>query len=180
MDASLGLAEADAGRTATVREPGLLAPGESLFNSPRFRAAALASSGGFASARAYAAFLRCLLLGGRASGGALLAAETVDEMLATQFGELPGGVALVAQWEACPWGLGFDVRGTREPHWAGGAVSPSANTHFGASGTLAWLDRERGVGLVALANRGSYSGWAMRDGGWGTLSDAVIAAMGAT
>jgi CubicO group peptidase (beta-lactamase class C family) len=176
LDASLGLAPADAARTATVREPGLLAPGEPLFNSPRFRAAAHAASGGFASARAYAAFLHCLLLRGRAPGGALLAAETVDEMLATQFGELPGGVALVAQWDACPWGLGFDVRGTRQPHWAGGSVSPSANTHFGASGTLAWLDRERGIGLVALANRGSYSGWAMRSGGWSTLSDAVVEA----
>ena len=43
----------------------------------------------------------------------------------------------------------------REPHWAGAALSPRAASHFGASGTLAWLDPELGLGLVALANRGT-------------------------
>ena len=75
-------------------------------------------------------------------------------MLAPQFGELPGEVAGIASWPNCAWGLGFDVRGTREPHWAGDAVTPTASTHFGASGALAWLDRERDLGLVALASRG--------------------------
>ena len=30
------------------------------------------------------------------------------------------------------------------------------------------------VGLVCLANRGTYSGWIMRDGAWPALSDAVL------
>jgi beta-lactamase class C len=176
MDASLGLADEDAPRTATVREPGLLAPGEPLFNGPRFRAGAWCWSGGFASARGYAAFLVALLRGGQTADGTLLAQETVEEMLAPQFGELPGEVASVARWDACAWGLGFDVRGTREPHWAGDAVSASASTHFGASGALAWIDRERDLGLVALASRGTYSGWGMQPGGWADLSSAVAAA----
>ena len=89
-----------------------------------------------------------------AEGGALLAAETVEEMLAPQFGPLPGGVNGVGEWPDLCWGLGFDVRGHREPHWSGTALSARAASHFGASGTLAWLDPERGIGLVALANRG--------------------------
>ena len=97
-------------------------------------------------------------------------------MLAPQFGELPGEVAGIARWPNCAWGLGFDVRGTREPHWAGDAVTPTASTHFGASGALAWLDRERDLGLVALASRGTYSGWGMQAGGWADLSSAVVAA----
>jgi CubicO group peptidase (beta-lactamase class C family) len=175
MDASLGLALADGARAASVREPGLWGDGEALFNGDAFRAAALAESGGFATARAYARFLSCLLDGGRATGGRLLAAETVDDMLSTQFGELPGTVEAVASWDACGWGLGLDVRGTREPHWTGDALTATANTHFGSSGTLAWIDRERGLGLVALASRSSYSGWWSRPGGWADLSAAVVA-----
>ncbi len=146
MDASLGLAPEDAARTAVVRQPGVWSDGQQFFNSPAFRAAELAESGGYATAIGYASFLRCLLDGGRAPGRALLASETVEDMLSTQFGELPGGVEGVTLWDACPWGLGLDVRGTREPHWTGDSLSPSANTHFGSSGTLAWIDRARGVG----------------------------------
>jgi CubicO group peptidase (beta-lactamase class C family) len=174
MDASLGLDRADAQRAAIVREPGLWMEGEPLFNGEAFRAAALAESGGFATVRAYAGFLTCLLDGGHASGGRLLARETVDDMLSTQFGELPGTVELLATWDACGWGLGLDVRGTREPHWTGDALTATANTHFGSSGTLAWIDRERGLGLVALASRSSYSGWWSRPGGWADLTAAVV------
>jgi CubicO group peptidase (beta-lactamase class C family) len=174
MDASLGLAPRDAGRAAVVRQPGIWRDGQQFFNSAAFREAALPESGGYSTAIGYASFLRCLLAGGRSSGRALLASETVDEMLATQFGELPGGVEAVALWDACPWGLGLDVRGTREPHWTGDALLASANTHFGSSGTLAWIDRERGLGLVVLASRGSYSGWWGGAGGWADLTAAVL------
>jgi CubicO group peptidase (beta-lactamase class C family) len=95
-------------------------------------------------------------------------------MLETQFGELPGGVEAVTLWDACPWGLGLDVRGTREPHWTGDSLTPTANTHFGSSGTLAWIDRVRGIGLVVLASRGSYAGWWSRPGGWADLTTEVL------
>ena len=176
MDASLGLAPADAPRTARVWQPGRYGEDE-LFNSERFRRDGPPQGGGFATARAYGKLLSCLLAGGAASGGALLAQETVDEMLAPQFGPLPGGVNGVGEWPDLCWGLGFDVRGEREPHWAGAALSPRAASHFGASGTLAWLDPERGLGLVALANRGSYSGWWREP--WAALGAAVTAAAAA-
>jgi CubicO group peptidase (beta-lactamase class C family) len=174
MDASLGLDAIDAARTAVVRQAGIWREREQFFNSDGFRAAALAESGGYSTATGYGRFLGALLARGHAPGGVLLASETVDEMLATQFGELPGGVEAVTLWDACPWGLGLDVRGTREPHWTGDALTPTANTHFGSSGTLAWIDRARGLGLVVLASRGSYSGWWNAPGGWADLSAAVV------
>ena len=150
---------------------------DDLFNSERFRRDGPPQSGAFASARGYGKLLSCLLAGGSAAGGALLAAETADEMLAPQFGPLPGGVGGVGEWPDLCWGLGFDVRGQREPHWAGASLSPRAASHFGASGTLAWLDPERGLGLVALASRGTYSGWWREP--WAALGDAVTAAAAA-
>ena len=176
MDASLGLARADAPRTARVWQPGRYGEGE-LFNSERFRADAPPQSGAFASARAYGAFVSCLLARGEAGGRALLAPETADEMLAPQFGPLPGGVGGVGEWPDLCWGLGFDVRGHREPHWAGPSLGARTASHFGASGTLAWLDPESGLGLVALANRGSYSGWWREP--WAALGAAVTAAAAA-
>jgi CubicO group peptidase (beta-lactamase class C family) len=176
MDASLGLAEADAPRTARVWQAGRYGEGE-LFNSERFRADAPPQGGGFATARAYGTFLSCLLAQGASAGGALLAPETVEEMLSPQFGPLPGGVGGVGEWPELCWGLGFDVRGRREPHWSGTSLSPRAGSHFGASGTLAWLDPEQGIGLVALANRGSYSGWWREP--WAALGTAVTAAAAA-
>ncbi|MDX6571192.1 MAG: beta-lactamase class [Gaiellales bacterium] len=176
MDASLGLAEADAARTARVWQPGRYGEGE-LFNSEQFRADAPPQGGGFASARAYGAFLSCLLGQGSSGGRALLAPETAEEMLSPQYGPLPGGVEGVGEWPDLCWGLGFDVRGHREPHWSGSSTSPRTASHFGASGTLAWLDPELGIGLVALANRGSYSGWWRAP--WAALGDAVTGAAAA-
>jgi CubicO group peptidase (beta-lactamase class C family) len=176
MQASLGLDDADAQRAARVWQPGRYGEGE-LFNSERFRGDAPPQSGAFASARAYGAFLSCLLAHGTSEGRALLAPETVDEFLSPQFGPLPGGVGGVGEWPDLCWGLGFDVRGRREPHWAGTSLSPRTASHFGASGTLAWLDPERGLGLAALANRGTYSGWWREP--WAALGAAVTAAAAA-
>ena len=177
MDASLGLKPGDEVRAARVWQAGRYGEGE-LFNSEKFRRDAPPQGGGFASARAYGAFLSCLLAGGDAGGGrALLAEETVEEMLAAQFGPLPGGVGGVGEWPDLCWGLGFDVRGRRQPHWSGGTLSERAASHFGASGTLAWLDPERGLGLVALANRGTYAGWWREP--WADLGAAVTAAAAA-
>jgi CubicO group peptidase (beta-lactamase class C family) len=176
MDASLGLAAADARRAARVWQPGRYGEDE-LFNSERFRRDGPPQGGGFATARAYGRFLSCLLAHGAADGGALLAPETADEMLAPQFGPLPGGVSGVGEWAELCWGLGFDVRGRREPHWSGRALSPRSSSHFGASGTLAWIDPERGLGLVVLANRGTYAGWWREP--WAALGTAVTAAAAA-
>ena len=169
-----GLPSELAARTATVYQPGGTGDRE-LFNSDTFRAAPRAPSGAFATARGYGRLLSCLLAGGRTPGGSLLAAETVSELLACQFGPLPGVVAGVGSWPDLCWGLGFDVRGGREPHWTGAGLSPAAASHFGASGTLAWLDPERGIGVVALANRGTYSGWWSTR--WPALTAAVLAAL---
>jgi CubicO group peptidase (beta-lactamase class C family) len=78
-------------------------------------------------------------------------------------------------WERADWGLGCEVRDAKERHWTGARTSPRTLSHFGASGTLMWVDPAAGVGLVCLANRGTYSGWMMRPGRWPDLSDRVLA-----
>ena len=176
MDASLGLDPADGGSRRGRARARTLGGWRAVLQQRRRsvrprspRAAASRPLGGTP------AFSRACSTAAVRTGAGCSRAETVDEMLSTQFGELPGTVEALATWDACPWGLGLDVRGTREPHWTGDALTATANTHFGSSGTLAWIDRERGLGLVALASRSSYSGWWSRAGGWADLSAAVVA-----
>jgi CubicO group peptidase (beta-lactamase class C family) len=169
MDAHLGLPESEYGRALDVREPGLSRPGVALFNSRQWRQRGTAAGGAFATLEAYAQFVAMLLR----RGNPLLAPETFDEMAAVQFPGIAGGIESFQTWEVADWSLGCDVRDHKRPHWTGGRAAPSTLSHFGASGTLFMADYEAGVGLVALANRGTYSGWPMRPGHWQDLCDSL-------
>jgi CubicO group peptidase (beta-lactamase class C family) len=172
LDAYLGLPEAEYERALEVADPGLSRPGVQLFNAPEWRARATAAGGAFATCAAYARVVQLLLN----RGAPLLADETFAEFAAVQFPGLPGGIESLMIWDRADWGLGCDIRDAKLPHWAGARTSPRTLSHFGASGTVMWADPDAGVGLVCLANRGTYSGWALRPDRWPGLSDAVIEA----
>ena len=72
------------------------------------------------------------------------------------------------------WGLGFEIRGAKHPHWTGSANSPATFGHFGQSGTMLWIDPAAGIALVALADR-DFGPWAAA--AWPALADAVLAAV---
>jgi CubicO group peptidase (beta-lactamase class C family) len=159
-----------------VREPGLLGHGEQLFNGARFRALGLPQSGAFGTAADYLALVRLVLDGGRLpAGGSLLAPETCALLHRNHGGALPGGVGGFMEWDRCDWGLGFELRDGKAPHWTGAALSPEAFTHFGASGTLAFGDPATGACGVFLADRGTYAGWMLEPGGWPDLCAAIAA-----
>ena len=104
----------------------------------------------------------------------LIHASTAADAERIHYPTLAGIVPGVGRYEQCPWGLGFEVRGTKEPHWTGTLNSPRTFGHFGGSGTMFWIDPERDLALVALADR-DFDQWA-RDAlaMWPELSDAVI------
>jgi CubicO group peptidase (beta-lactamase class C family) len=170
MDARIGLEPAEEGRALRVREPGLWRPGLPLFNSREWRDRRTAAGGSFATAGAYARFVQLLLAG----GAPLISGETFADMAAVQFPGLAGGIESFLTWDTADWGLGCDIRDAKAPHWTGGRTSATTLSHFGASGTLMFADPAAGVGLVCLADRGTYSGWMMRPGGWPDLCDAVL------
>jgi CubicO group peptidase (beta-lactamase class C family) len=171
MDAFLGLPEAQDARALDVREPGLWRAGLPLFNARAWRERATAAGGMFATCLAYARFVQLLL----AAGAPLIAAETFAEMAQVQYPGLAGGIESFVTWDQADWGLGPEIRDAKERRWTGARTSPRTLSHFGASGTVMWADPVAGVGLVCLANRGTYSGWMMRPGRWPDLSDRVIA-----
>ena len=151
----------DAVGAVEVREPGLLGHGEQLFNGARFRALALPQSGGYGTARGYLDLLEAI--------------ARQPDMLVNQGGALPGGVEGFMEWPVCDWAVGMELRDGKHPHWTGDALSPSAATHFGASGTLCLIDPARDLTAVVLANRGTYSGWMLEPGGWPDICAALVA-----
>ncbi|MBA3288077.1 MAG: beta-lactamase family protein [Acidimicrobiia bacterium] len=112
-----------------------------------------------------------------AQRSALLDPATAAAASQPHYPTLAGIVPGVGRFDPCPWGLGFEVRGGKSPHWTGRTNSPSTFGHFGASGTMAWIDPAAAVALVALTDW-RYDEWsadALRL--WPALSDAVLAEM---
>ncbi|MGP8058389.1 MAG: serine hydrolase domain-containing protein [Acidimicrobiales bacterium] len=72
----------------------------------------------------------------------------------------------------CDWGLGFELRDDKHPHWTGGSNSPGTFGHFGRSGTFVWVDPAAAVGCAVLTDT-AFGPWAAS--AWPTLSDAVLA-----
>lgn len=63
-------------------------------------------------------------------------------------GVLPG----FGRQEPNPWGLGFEVRGTKQPHWTGLTADSTTFGHFGAAGTFVWIDPNRHRFAVVLTD----------------------------
>ena len=104
----------------------------------------------------------------------LIHTSTAADAQRTHYPTLAGIVPGVGRYAQCPWGLGFEVRGTKEPHWTGTVNSPRTFGHFGGSGTMFWVDPDRDLALVALADR-DFDEWAaVALEAWPALSDAVI------
>ncbi len=70
------------------------------------------------------------------------------------------------------WGLGFELRDEKSPHWTGGSNSPATFGHFGRSGTFLWVDPDAHAACVLLTDR-DFGGWAIE--AWPRLSDAILA-----
>jgi CubicO group peptidase (beta-lactamase class C family) len=102
---------------------------------------------------------------------ALIAPATLAEATRAQFPELAGVLPGVGRFDPNPWGLGFELRGGKHPHWTGRRNSPRTFGHFGGAGTFLWVDPQAGLGCVALTDR-EFGPWALDV--WPTFSDAVL------
>lgn len=109
----------------------------------------------------------------------LLAPATAAAAIRPQWPDLAGIVPGVGRFDPCPWGLGFEIRGLKRPHWTGRSNAASTYGHFGGAGTMMWADPDAGCALVALTDRG-FDQWSVEAMHlWPDLSDAVLAEVGA-
>lgn len=94
------------------------------------------------------------------------------ESTGVQFPGLAGVLPGYGAQRTNDWGLGFEIRDGKSPHWTGTANSPRTYGHFGQSGTFLWVDPDRDLALVVLTDR-DFDEWAKPL--WPVLSDQVLA-----
>jgi CubicO group peptidase (beta-lactamase class C family) len=105
----------------------------------------------------------------------LVSAETLREATTPQFGDLGGVLPGFGRFDPCPWGLGIEIRGAKQPHWTGRLNSPQTYGHFGQTGSFLWIDPVARVLCCGLGDQ-PFGLWARRS--WPLLADAVLAEAG--
>jgi CubicO group peptidase (beta-lactamase class C family) len=104
-----------------------------------------------------------------------VAPETLAEATRIAFPGLSGVLPGVGRQEPLDWGLGFELRDAKKPHWTGRHNSPRTFGHFGGAGTFLWVDPEAALACACLTDR-EFGDWALE--AWPALSDAVLAEYG--
>jgi CubicO group peptidase (beta-lactamase class C family) len=103
----------------------------------------------------------------------LIGEDLLAEATRTAFPGLSGVLPGFGRQNPCDWGLGFEVRDNKAPHWTGTQNSPRTFGHFGRSGSFLWVDPDAGLACVCLADR-DFGDWARQ--AWPALSDDLLAA----
>ncbi|MGY6500587.1 MAG: serine hydrolase domain-containing protein [Acidimicrobiales bacterium] len=101
----------------------------------------------------------------------VLARQTVDDARSVAWPGLAGVLPGFGSHDDNTWGLGFEIRGSKDPHWTPDAADPATFGHFGRSGSLLWVDPVAGASLVVLGDR-DFGEWAPPL--WRDLGDRVL------
>lgn len=105
----------------------------------------------------------------------IVAAETLAEATAVQFPGLDGVLPSWGRMTPNDWGLAFELRDGKSPHWTGTLASPRTFGHFGAAGTFLWVDPDARLALAVLTDR-EFGDWAKE--AWPAFSDSVFGVVG--
>jgi CubicO group peptidase (beta-lactamase class C family) len=107
----------------------------------------------------------------------LIAYETLAEATTVTFPGLAGVLPGFGRMDPNDWGLGFELRDDKRPHWTGSRNSPATFGHFGQSGSFLWVDPEAGIACACLTDT-RFGDWAKE--AWPRLSDDVLDEVGIT
>jgi CubicO group peptidase (beta-lactamase class C family) len=87
------------------------------------------------------------------------------------FPGLAGVVPGFGRQDPNDWGLGFEIRSSKHPHWTAPGNDPSTFGHFGRSGCFLWVDPAARVALVVVTDE-AFGPWAAD--AWPRLGQAVL------
>jgi CubicO group peptidase (beta-lactamase class C family) len=101
----------------------------------------------------------------------LIAATTLAEATRPQFPDLAGVLPDVGRFDPNPWGLTFEIRNGKQPHWTGKRNSPATFGHFGGVSSFLWVDPSAELATVVLTDR-PFGPWALEM--WPAFSDSLL------
>jgi CubicO group peptidase (beta-lactamase class C family) len=112
-----------------------------------------------------------LKLGRELLAPTLVDRETLDEAASVQFPGLAGVLPGWGRMEPNDWGLTFELRDDKSPHWTSAHSSPRTFGHFGRDGTFLWVDPDAGLACGVLTDR-AFGDWARE--AWPRFNDLVV------
>jgi CubicO group peptidase (beta-lactamase class C family) len=148
----VGLPDAQHGRSVDMHEPspdGTRQVKRADENNAAFRRAGAPSSGGYATARAMAAFYQMMLAGGRLNGVRLFSPRTIQYVTRNVTGDMVDGYMGMPMHR----GLGPHLRGTTDSiRGLGSLASPRTFGHGGVGSSYCWGDPDSGVSFAYITN----------------------------
>ncbi len=114
-------------------------------------------------------------LAGELLAPTLVSPATLSGATTVAFPGLGGVLPGFGRQHPLDWGLGFEVRDGKSPHWTGTHNSPATFGHFGRSGSFLWVDPDAELALAVVGGQ-DFAPWC-RDA-WPALSDAVLDSYG--
>jgi CubicO group peptidase (beta-lactamase class C family) len=159
----VGIKEADQARCAEIYDAAPDGKSHILIaneNTAAYRRAGVPSAGGFATARAMAAFYQVMLGGGALHGRRLVSPRMVQYVTRNFTGELRDtGMGNVAMHR----GLGPHSRGTSEViRGLGTLAHPGTFGHGGVGSSYCWADPDSGVSFAYISNSKIPDPWHSR------------------
>jgi CubicO group peptidase (beta-lactamase class C family) len=139
-DTSLGWQPAKKQRIAAVRIPEDQLKNDWNWNSPYWLGFGAPWGGMITTPADFARFCQMMLNGGRLGDTRILSRQSVRAMTSNQLAGMP---QVPEEERRCrPWGLGWKLQWPAHPNNFGDLVGPTAFGHWGATGTLCWIDPE--------------------------------------
>ena len=99
--------------------------------------------------------------------------DLLAEATVTSFPGISGVLPGFGRQEPNDWGLGFEVRGDKRPHWTAPEGSARTFGHFGQSGSFLWVDPDADLACAAAGDT-DFGPWAAEV--WPALSRRVLEA----
>ena len=157
----VGLPDAEQARAATIYEPDAAGRHRPLEqeNTPAYRRAGVPSSGGFATARAMAAFYQMMVDSGELNGRRIFSRRLVEFVTRNHTGDMTDhGFGMPMHR-----GMGVHVRGTTERiRGLGTLASPRTFGHGGVGTSYCWGDPDSGVSFAYITNSRIPDPWHSR------------------
>ena len=106
----------------------------------------------------------------------LVSPQTMADATRVHFEGLAGILPGYGRQNPNDWGLGFEIRSTKNPHWTGASHPAKTFGHFGQSGTFLWVDPVDRLACVTLTDR-NFGPWAAET--WAGYNERVLKAYSA-